>query len=167
MLPIIAGIISSLVSANLPKVAQAITDRGLDYVEKKLGIKLEPDMTKEQLQAVAVEANKHEEFQIEQANKNTADARSMNTKVQEAFAASWLAKNTAYIIDFIIVLSAIGMTFLAFLVDMPLGNKDMVFIMVGSLWTLAGSVVNFHRGSSVGSKDKTALLNLKEQNELK
>jgi len=43
MLPILMGIVSSLVSNGLPKIADAVTSKGLDYVEEKLGVKLEPD----------------------------------------------------------------------------------------------------------------------------
>ncbi len=40
MLPLLTGIISSLVSNGLGKVADAVTTKGLDYVEDKLGVKL-------------------------------------------------------------------------------------------------------------------------------
>ena len=77
MLPILAGIVSSLISNNLPKVAQVVVDKGLDYASEKLGVELKPDMTQEELQKVAEAAMKHEEFCIAEAYKDTADARDM------------------------------------------------------------------------------------------
>lgn len=154
MLPIIAQIVSTLIAANLPKVAQSVLDKGLDVVEQKLGIKLEPDMTQEQLQAVREAALKHEEFQIEQNNKNTDSARVMNTGIQTSEFASTLAKNAAYFIDFAIVAAAIFVTWLTFFKAIPLDNKEVVYTALGSLWTLTGTIVNFHRGSSRQSQGK-------------
>ena len=154
MLPIIAQIVSTLIAANLPRVAQGVLDKGLDVVEQKLGIKLEPDMTQEQLQAVREAALKHEEFQIEQSNKNTDSARVMNTGIQTSEFASTLSKNAAYFIDFAIVAAAIFVTWLTFFKAIPLDNKEIVYTALGSLWTLTGTIVNFHRGSSRQSQGK-------------
>jgi hypothetical protein len=157
MLPLIAGIISSLLANNLPKVAQAVVDKGVDYVEEKTGIKLEPDMSAEKIEALKVEIQKHEEFIITEDNKNTDSARDMNAKVQEAPAASTLAKNTAYILDFVIVAAAVIVSWLAFFKGVPPENKEIVYMALGSLWTLTGTIINFHRGSSRNSqiKDET------------
>lgn len=154
MLPIIAGIVSSLISANLPKVAQAVVDKGLDVVEEKLGIKLEPDMSAEKLAEVQAAAQKHEEFRIEQDNKNTADARGMNTGIQTSQYSSTLSKNAAYFIDFAVVGAAICVSWLAFFKGVPSENKELVYMAIGSLWTLVGTIVNFHRGSSSSSNNK-------------
>ncbi len=77
MAPLLAGIVSSLIQNNLPKVAQAVVDKGLDYVQEKTGIEIKPDMNSAEVNALREAAQKHEEFKIEQANKNTADARAM------------------------------------------------------------------------------------------
>ena len=66
-----------------------------------------------------------------------------------------LAKNIAYVIDVAIIAGALTMTFVVFIVGVPEQNKSMAFTALGSLWTLTGTVVNFHRGSSAGSKAKT------------
>lgn len=157
MLPLISGIISSLLANNLPKVAQAVVDKGVDYVEEKTGIKLEPDMSAEKIEALKAEIQKHEEFQVVEDNKNTASARDMNTKIQEAVSASSLAKNAAYILDFIVVAAAVIVSWLAFFKGVPAENKEIVYMALGSLWTLTGTIINFHRGSSRNSqlKDET------------
>lgn len=158
MLPLIASIISGLISANMPKVAQAVLDRGLSVVEEKLGVKLTPDMTPEQLEIVRAAAMKHEEFLIEQDNKNTDSARTMNTGIQSSEFSSTLAKNAAYFIDFAVVAAAIVISWLAFFKGVPLENKELVYMALGSLWTLVGTIVNFHRGSSRQSQSKDDLI---------
>jgi hypothetical protein len=154
MLPIIAAIVSSLLANNLPKIAQGVLDKGLEAVEQKLGIKLEPDMSPEKIAEIQAAATKHEEFQIEQANKNTDSARVMNTGIQTSEFASTLAKNAAYFIDFAVVLAAVIISWLAFFKGVPPENKELVYMALGSLWTLVGTIVNFHRGSSKASQSK-------------
>jgi hypothetical protein len=154
MLPILAGVISSLLSNNLHKVAQAVVDKGLDYVEEKTGIKLEPDMSTEKIAELKLAVLKHEEFQEELHLRNTADARNMNARIQEAVSASLLSKNSAYILDFIVVGAAVLVSWLAFFQGVPAENKELVYMALGSLWTLTGTIINFHRGSSRSSQNK-------------
>jgi hypothetical protein len=148
MLPLIAGIVSTLLANNLPKVAQAVVDKGLDYVEEKTGVKLEPDMSADKIVELKQAVMQHEEFLEEQDNKNTSDARSMNARIQEATSGSTLAKNAAYLLDFIIVSAAVIVSWLAFFKGVPAENKEIVYMALGSLWTLTGTIINFHRGSS-------------------
>jgi len=158
MLPIIASIISTLISNNLPRVADAVVNKGLDYVEDKLGLKLEPNMTQEKIAEIALKAQQHEEFLEESSQKNTADARAMNVSIQTSQFASTLAQNSAYILDFLIVSAAVICSWLAFFQGVPAENKELVYMGLGSLWTMAGTVVNFHRGSSRGSQNKDAVI---------
>lgn len=154
MLPIIASIVSSLISNNLPGVAQGVVDKGIDYVEEKLGMKLKPDMSPEEIQKVSEAAMKHEEFLISESYKDVADARDMNEHIQESSNSSALAKSAAYILDFMIVGSAIVLAFVAFFVGVPDGNKELIYTLLGSLWTYSGVVINFHRGTSSSSHKK-------------
>jgi len=91
---------------------------------------------------------------LELNNANTDSARDMNAKVQESFNASWLAKNTAYALDIGIVAATIFLAWFAFMKGVPEANKELVYMALGSLITMSGTVLNFHRGSSQGSKDK-------------
>jgi hypothetical protein len=93
---------------------------------------------------------------LELSNANTDSARNMNAKVQESTSASWLAKNTAYALDVGIVSATIFLAWFAFIKGVPDANKELVYMALGSLITMSGTVLNFHRGSSQGSKDKTA-----------
>jgi hypothetical protein len=100
---------------------------------------------------------------VELENANTNSARDMNAKIQESASAAWLAKNTAYALDIGIVASTIFLAWFAFMKDVPEANKQLVYMALGSLITMCGTVLNFHRGSSQGSKDKNAeILKLKD-----
>ena len=98
-------------------------------------------------------ANETKLFEL--SNANTDSARDMNAKVQESTSASWLAKNTAYALDVGIVSATIFLAWFAFIKGVPDANKELVYMALGSLITMSGTVLNFHRGSSQGSKDKT------------
>ena len=91
---------------------------------------------------------------VELMNANTDSARDMNAKVQESANASWLAKNTAYALDIGIVSATIFLAWFAFIKGVPEANKELVYMALGSLITMSGTILNFHRGSSQGSKDK-------------
>jgi hypothetical protein len=91
---------------------------------------------------------------LEITNANTDSARDMNAKIQESTEASWLAKNTAYALDVGIVAATIFLAWFAFIKGVPEQNKELVYMALGSLITMSGTVLNFHRGSSQGSKDK-------------
>ena len=91
---------------------------------------------------------------VELDNANTDSARDMNAKIQESPEASWLAKNTAYALDIGIVSATIFLAWFAFIKGVPEQNKELVYMALGSLITMCGTVLNFHRGSSQGSKDK-------------
>jgi hypothetical protein len=95
MIPLVASIISGLLANNLPKLAQAVTDKGLDYVQDKLGIELKPNMTPEEAAAIRAEADKHEEFRITAAASLAVTQEAEVTKRLQADMASdsWLSKN--------------------------------------------------------------------------
>ena len=166
MLPIIAGIVSSLFSNNLPKVAQAVIDKGLDYVEDKLGIKIdttvEGSLSPEKLAEIKAAAMKHEEFQIEQANKNTADARAMQV--------SALAQSDVFSKRFVYYLasfwSIVGALYIFCITFLPIAPANMRFadLIAGFiLGQIIATVMNFYFGSSQSSLNKTnLLLNKKE-----
>ena len=97
---------------------------------------------------------------VELANANTDSAREMNSKVQESATASTLAKNTAYVLDIAIVAATIFLAWFAFMKGVPEENKELVYMALGSLITMCGTVLNFHRGSSQGSKDKGDEINI-------
>ena len=164
MAPLIAGIVSSLLQNNLPKVAQAVVDKGLDYVQDKTGIELKPDMNAEEVKTLREAAQKHEEFMIEQANKNTADARAMQVAAlnqDDKFAKRYVM----YLATFWSV-TAVVYIFLITFTFIPEMNVRFADTILGFLLgTVVATILNFFLGSSASSKEKTEVLaaELKEQ----
>ena len=154
MLPAIAAIVSTLLANNLPKVAQAVVDKGIDVVSDKLGVSLKPDMSAEEIRAVRAEAMKHEEFVTEQDNKNTADARVMQGKALEQD--DLFSKRFIYYLatfwSVVVVAYVAAITF----VDIPAANVRFADTILGFLLgTVVATVMNFFFGSSNSSKQKT------------
>lgn len=164
MAPLIASIVSGLISNNLPKVAQAVVDKGLDYVQEKTGIELKPDMNPEEVKALREAAQKHEEFKIEQANKNTADARAMQVvalQQDDKFAKRYVM----YLATFWSI-TAVSYIFLITFSSIPETNVRFADTILGFLLgTVVATILNFFLGSSASSKEKTEVLaaELKEQ----
>jgi hypothetical protein len=164
MAPLLAGIVSSLIQNNLPKVAQAVVDKGLDYVQEKTGIELKPDMSAEEVKALREAAQKHEEFKIEQANKNTADARAMQVAAlqqDDKFAKRYVM----YLATFWSI-TAVMYIFLITFTNIPETNVRFADTILGFLLgTVVATILNFFLGSSASSKEKTEVLaaELKEQ----
>ena len=164
MAPLLAGIVSSLIQNNLPKVAQAVVDKGLDYVQEKTGIELKPDMNPEEVKALRESAMKHEEFMVEQANKNTADARAMQVAAlqqDDKFAKRYVL----YLATFWSI-TAVMYIFLITFTNIPETNVRFADTILGFLLgTVVATILNFFLGSSASSKEKTEVLaaELKEQ----
>lgn len=165
MLPIV----SVLLQQGLGLLGKAVMAKGQDIIEEKLGVSLEESVkTEDGLLKLKELEFKHEEFLLEAAQKkaelelkeselaveNTKDARNMNAVVQASPEASWLAKNAAYMLDFLIVGATILLAALLFWKIVPDDNQNLVYLALGSLITMSGTILNFHRGSSQLSKGK-------------
>ena len=154
LLGLLKGVAPTLAMAVAgPLGASAVT-----ALASKFGVSDSVDAVAKAIAGDPKAAEKIAELELEMAKidaANTADARKMNSEIQNSATASWLAKNIAYVIDTSIIAGALTMTFVVFIVGVPEQNKSMAFTALGSLWTLTGTVVNFHRGSSAGSKAKT------------
>lgn len=155
MLPIV----QALAAQGLTLLANAVMAKGKEVVEEKLGISLKPTPTPEELAAYKRAEMEHEEFLItaalqerQQELENTKDARGMNTRIQESANASEVAKNAAYYIDFAIVGAVLATILSLMFFSVPVANKEYFYMAIGSLLTLCGTVVNFHRGTSASSQ---------------
>jgi len=149
----IPALVAMLVKNNLPKVAQAVTEKGLDYVQGKLGISLKPEMTPEELAAVRERAMQHTEFMVEAHNKNTADARAMQAVAlgQDDL----LSKRFVYYLSaFWSIAAVIYIAFITF-GTIPEDNVRFADTILGFLLgTVVATILNFFLGSSDGSKRK-------------
>ncbi len=96
------GFVDELISKiGIPLVSKGIKAlTGIDIESKELTAEDKQKIMDSQIEIMKIdfeklkEDNRAKEFVTIENNKNTADARSNNTKVQESEKASWLAKNT-------------------------------------------------------------------------
>ena len=164
--------------SDIPFIGKLIDDYGeklvLQGVQKLTGIDLsKEELTNEdkqkimdsQIEIMKIDFDKlklETEAKLEDKRldiQNTNNAQVMNTQIQASEFSSKLAKNTAYIIDLVLVLSLVVLVFCLFIFKLPIENKELAYTMFGSFLMYVGTVINFHRGSSKGSNEKQELIN--------
>lgn len=155
MLPIVASIVSGLISNGLPKIADAVVEKGVDYVEQKLGVTLKPEeeMTPEDVKDLRERAMQHEEFLVEAEIKDRANARDM---AKHAMSSSdpFVRRFTYY---FITVWSIFAMTYIPLITFSVIPQENVRFadtILGFMLGTVMASMFSFLLGSSFGSRVK-------------
>lgn len=155
MLPMIASIVSGLISNGLPKVADAVMEKGVDYVQQKLGVELKPEgqMNAEDVAKLKEAAMKHEEFMAEIDLKNMQGARDMQLKAMESDD-PLVRRFVYYFIGFWSILSATYIGFITF-GAIPEDNIRFADTILGFvLGTMVASMFQFLLGSSIGSRKK-------------
>ena len=163
-------LIQTLLTNGLGLVANAVMAKGKDFVEDKLGVKLAPDMTPDQIAEIKIAEMEHEEelvrLRIEENKlnleelgmrlKDTDSARNRETAIATSKDAPLLNK----IVTPILALAVIGLTFMLFAFvmfdDKPVdaSRKDVLIYVLGVLSAIATQIVSYYFGSSQGSKDK-------------
>lgn len=155
MLPMLASIVSGLISNGLPKVADAVMEKGVDYVQEKLGVELKPEgqMSKDDVSKLKEAAMKHEEFMAEIDLKNMEGARNMQLKAMDSD--DPLVRRFVYFfISFWSILSAVYIGCITF-ADIPEDNVRFADTILGFvLGTMVASMFQFLLGSSLGSRNK-------------
>lgn len=178
MIPaLLAPILATLASNGLNVLVSAITAKGKEFVEDKIGMKI-PDDASKLTPELMVELKKaemqHEEVLINAAIKekeislsektlevdNTKNARDMNKAIQESEYASYISKVAPYYLDFLIVGATLLMAGLLFFVGVPAVNDKLAYMALGSLITMCGTILNFHRGTSSSSAKKDDTIKL-------
>lgn len=156
MLPIIASIVSGLIQNNMHKVADAVMDKGVDYVEQKMGIKLKPEgeLTESDVKCLQEAAMKHEEFMAEVDAKDRDSARNREIEIATSEKAPMINK----IVTPIIALGVVGLSFVLFailiFVEVKTEAKDILIYILGVLSAAVTQILSYYFGSSQGSKDK-------------
>ena len=155
MLPMIASIVSGLIQNNMHKVADAVIDKGVDYVQDKLGIELKPEgeATKEDYAKLKEASMKHEEFMGELDLKNMQGARDMQLKAMDSD--DPLVRRFVYF--FIAGWSVLSATYIGFITfgEIPESNIRFADTILGFvLGTMVASMFQFLLGSSLGSRKK-------------
>jgi len=170
----LASILTPLLGSGLNLVANAVLAKGKDFVEKKLGVELKPDMSPEDLARVQIAQMEHEEellklrleedrldlAELEMLLKGTNDARQREVQIANSDKAPLLNK----IVTPVLALSILLLTFVLFGVvmfnDTPVeaSRKDILIYILGVLSAIASQIVSYYFGSSAGSKEKTDAL---------
>ena len=166
----IAAIVQPLLANGLGLVANAVLAKGQKVVEDKLGVKLKPDMSSEDLAKVQIAAMEHEEelmrlrieedkldlAELELSLKDVDSARDRETAIATSDKAPLLNK----IVTPVLALGLLTLTFVLFGVVMFDNNpveasrKDILIYVLGVLSAISTQVVSYYFGSSQGSKDK-------------
>jgi hypothetical protein len=133
MLPIVAGIVSTLIQNNLPKVAQAVVDKGLDYVQEKTGVELKPDMNAEDITRL----------------------RERAMQIAALINGNGISRSFVYVLATFWSIVAASYIFMITMVTIPTDNVRFADTVLGFiLATVVATILNFFFGSSAGSKAK-------------
>ena len=167
-------LIQTLLQNGLGLVANAVMAKGQQFVEDKLGVKLAPNMTPEQVAELKIKEMEHEEelmrLRLEEGKlgleelgiriKDVGSARDREVQIATNKDAPLLNK----IVTPLLALSLLLITFVLFGVVMfqsdPVDSsrKDILIYILGVLSAISTQIVSYYFGSSQGSKDKSEAL---------
>jgi len=168
---VLLPLLQPLLSNGLNLVANAVAAKGKDYVEKKLGVELKPDMSpediirlktaemehEEELMRLRIEDDKLDLAELELRLKDTDSARDREVQISTSDKAPLLNK----IVTPVLALSILLLTFILFGIVMFDNNpvessrKDILIYILGVLSAISTQIVSYYFGSSQGSKDKS------------
>jgi len=144
MLPIVAGIVSNLISNGMHKVADQVIEQGVDAVQQKLGMELKPEgqATPEYNAKLQEEANRHAEFMAELDEKSTQRATEM-------YMADPMTKRFSHNFAWFITVISFVYFFMVSFMPVDNHNRDFINIILGFLiGTAVNSLIRFFYGSS-------------------
>lgn len=167
----LSALLKPLLGNGLNLVANAVLAKGKDYVEKKLGVELKPDMTadeiirlktvemehEEELLRLRLEENKLDIAELELRLKDTDSAREREVQISTSDKAPLINK----IVTPVLALCLVTLTFVLFGIVMfdnepvEASRKDILIYILGALTALCTQVIGYYFGSSQGSKDKS------------
>jgi hypothetical protein len=157
VLPILAPILAALASNGLGIVADAVTKKGQQYVEEKLGIDLTQKPTPEVVAQWKDAALAHEKELVQMVFADRANARNMQVealKQTDHFSKRFIY----YFATFWSISSALYIAFITF-GNIPEANVRFADTILGFLLgTIVATIVQFFFGSSDGSKQKDSAL---------
>ena len=153
ILPVLAPILATLAANGLGIVADAVTKKGKEFVEEKLGIELTPDPTPEAIENWKMAALNHERELRAMAYGDTANARAMQVAALQQD--DLFSKRFIYVFATFWSLFAAG--YIAFITfgHIPEDNQRFADTILGFLLgTVVATILQFFFGSSLGSKRK-------------
>jgi hypothetical protein len=163
ILPLLAPLLATLAGNGLGIVADAVTKKGQQYVEDKLGIDLSEKPNKETLEQWKAAARAHERDLIQMVFEDRANARSMQAAALGQ--SDLLSKRFVYYFaTFWSIAAALYIAFITF-GEIPEANVRFADTILGFLLgTIVATIVQFFFGSSDSSKQKdTALESLSKK----
>jgi hypothetical protein len=157
VLPLLAPILAALASNGMGIVADAVTKKGQQYVEDKLGIDLSQKPTADTIAQWQDAAKSHEKELMEMVFADKANARAM--QVEALKQGDILPRRFVYYFaTFWSITAALYIGFITF-GSIPEANVRFADTILGFiLGTIIATIIQFFFGSSQGSKDKEAAL---------
>jgi len=155
--PLLAPLLATLAANGMGLVADAVTKKGQQYVEDKLGIDLSQDPSPEALEHWKASVRSHEKELIQMAYADTADARAMQVETLK-HGDKFSKRFIYYFAAFWSVGAALYIAFITF-GNIPESNIRFADTILGFiLGTIIATIIQFFFGSSQGSKDKEEAL---------
>lgn len=153
ILPVLAPILATLAANGLGLVADAVTKKGKEFVEEKLGIELTPDPTPEAIQNWKLAVQTHERELLLMAYGDVANARNM--QVEALRQEDLFSKRFIYIFATFWSIFAAGYIGFITFGHIPEDNQRFADTILGFLLgTVVATILQFFFGSSMGSKKK-------------
>jgi hypothetical protein len=153
ILPLLAPLLATLASNGLGMVADAVTKKGKEFVEEKLGIDLTQDPSPETVANWKVAAQQHERELLQMAYGDTANARNM--QVEALRQDDVFAKRFIYVFATFWSIFAAGYIGFITFGTIPEDNQRFADTILGFLLgTVVATILQFFFGSSMGSKEK-------------
>lgn len=153
ILPLLAPILATLAANGLGVVADAVTKKGKEFVEDKLGIELTPDPSPEAIENWKIAAQQHERELLQMAYGDVANARNM--QVEALRQEDLFSKRFIYIFAAFWSIFAAGYIGFITFGHIPEDNQRFADTILGFLLgTVVATILQFFFGSSMGSKEK-------------
>jgi hypothetical protein len=158
VLPLLAPLLATLASNGLGLVADAVTKKGQQYVEEKLGIDLTQKPTPEALAQWQEAARAHEKELISMVFEDRANARAREVELATSQNAPLLNK----VVTPALALGVVALSFALFavliFVNVDIHSKDILIYILGVLSAAVTQILSYYFGSSDGSKQKDGAL---------
>jgi hypothetical protein len=148
ILPLLAPLLATLASNGLGMVADAVTKKGKEFVEEKLGIDLTQDPSPDTVANWKLAAQQHERELLQMAYGDTANARNM--QVEALRQDDVFAKRFIYV--FATFWSIFAASYIGFITfgTIPEDNQRFADTILGFLLgTVVATILQFFFGSSM------------------
>jgi hypothetical protein len=131
------AVVNTLLENGMPKVADAVVEKGVDYVQEKLGVDLHPNLSPEQIERLRLAALKHEEFisELEERSRERATELHKHATQREDPVASRFIYLFAWFWSVVSVAYFFGVTFFT------VKNENLANIILGFLLGTAVSAI--------------------------